>query len=104
MHWTLPYSEVQLPATLVRAGLVLVVLAAVLARLKGRTSFWIATMVVGASVPAAVGARVAVDTATDPTSHNLWPFEIVLGAMVGLGAAAVGALLAGAWSRVAEKG
>jgi hypothetical protein len=42
---------------------------------------------IAAAVPAAVVAfvvlRIVIDTARDPTSHNLWPFEIL---MVGTGA------------------
>jgi hypothetical protein len=37
---------------------------------------------IGAAIPAAVMAfvvlRIVIDTARDPTSHNLWPFEIVM--------------------------
>jgi hypothetical protein len=37
--------------------------------------------VLGASAPAAwmafVVPRIAVDTSRDPTSHNLWPFELL---------------------------
>lgn len=37
---------------------------------------------IGAAIPAAVMAfvvlRIFIDTARDPTSHNLWPFEIVM--------------------------
>jgi hypothetical protein len=35
-----------------------------------------------------VGLRIIVDTSTDPTSHNLWPFEllgVIVLASVGLG-------------------
>jgi len=31
-------------------------------------------------------ARIVIDTRRDPTSHNLWPFEIVLGTAVALAA------------------
>jgi hypothetical protein len=103
MHWTLPYSDVELPNSLIGAGLVLVVVAAVLARTRGRASFWITTLVVGAAAPAAIAARVIVDTATDPTSHNLWPFELVLAGVVGHTTAAVGAVAAGAWQRITRK-
>jgi hypothetical protein len=99
MHWTLAYADVSLPDTLLGAGLVLVVLAAALARWKARASFWVSTLVVGAAVPAAVAARVIVDTASDPTSHNLWPFELVLAGMVGHASAAVGAVIAVPWIR-----
>jgi ABC-type branched-subunit amino acid transport system permease subunit len=38
-------------------------------------------------------ARVIVDVVRDPTSHNLWPFEIVIAVLVGAAAAVAGALL-----------
>jgi len=47
------------------------------------------TVAAGAGVPLAVLAKVAWDVAGDPTSHNLWPFELV----IALGVAAVPAVL-----------
>ena len=38
----------------------------------------------------AVLGRVAVETTRDPTSHNLWPIEIMIAGGIGLAAAAVG--------------
>ena len=47
--------------------------------------------------PAAVFARVIYDVARDSTTHNLWPFEIVLalgpGLLAGLAGAIAGALM-----------
>ena len=51
-------------------------------------SFW--TML--AAFPAAVAIRVLVETATDPTDHNLWPFELVFAAVFSLVAVAPGLL------------
>jgi hypothetical protein len=49
---------------------------------------------IAAAVPAAiilfVVARIVIDTARDPTSHNLWPFEILEFGLLGL--AIIGAL------------
>jgi hypothetical protein len=103
MHWPIPYSEVSLPNSLLGPGLALVVVAAVLARRLGHASFWVATIVVGAATPAAIAARVVVDTAADPTSHNLWPFELILGGMVGSVCAALGALIGGIGARHMER-
>ena len=101
--WPLSYSEVQLPNSLMRPLIIVVALAAFLARLKGYTRFLIATLVIGAAVPAAIALRVVVDTATDPTSHNLWPFELFLGGFVGHACAALGALIAIPWLKKARK-
>ncbi len=40
---------------------------------------------------AAVMLRVVVETWADPTDHNLWPFEVVIGAVVGLVGGGIGA-------------
>jgi hypothetical protein len=51
-------------------------------------------IVVGSSFPAVVLVRVVLDCAANPTNHNLWPFELVvgtgLGMIVAFSAAAVG--------------
>jgi hypothetical protein len=47
----------------------------------------------GAAVPAAVMVRVVVDTAKDPTSHNLWPFEVAFTGVFAFGLAAGAGLL-----------
>lgn len=51
-----------------------------------------ATLAAGAAVPSAVMARVIVDTIRDPTSHNLWPLEVAMMAVLGFGAAFAAAL------------
>jgi hypothetical protein len=52
-------------------------------------------VVIGASTPCAVMARVIYDTSADPTSHNLWPFEIVIAIGLGFVASLVGAVVGG---------
>jgi len=49
--------------------------------------------IVGATVPLAVLARVAVETNKDPTSHNLWPFEFIIATAVGALCSSAGAVL-----------
>ncbi len=51
-----------------------------------------AVLAAGGAVPCAVMARVLVDAVKDPTSHNLWPFEIVLAAGFSFAVASVAAL------------
>lgn len=98
-YWQTPYNKVNLPSTLLDYGLIVVVLAALLVRWLGNSSLT-KTIVVGASVPAAVMARVMVDTAKDPTSHNLWPFELVIALVVGFAASAAGALIGSLLARL----
>jgi len=38
----------------------------------------------------AVLGRVGVETARDPSTHNLWPFEIIIAGGIGLAAAIIG--------------
>jgi hypothetical protein len=53
----------------------------------------------GTVLALAFEGRVVYDTASDPTSHNLWPFEIILAAGPGLAAAFIGAFAAGLFAR-----
>ena len=92
-YWQIPYSDVELPTTLMTLALVVVALAAAIARAIGHSRFIVCVLVIGATIPAVVMARVVVDTATDPTSHNLWPFEIILSGFVGTFVATAGAAL-----------
>ena len=94
-YWQLEYSEAQLPDALEQPPLLVVALAAFVVRRFTTTSFWNSASVAGVAVPGAVLARVVYEANADPTSHNLWPFEIVIAIGVGLIAAAVGALIGG---------
>ncbi len=91
--WQIPYNKVSLPNTLYGPGLVVVGLAAAAARALGKARLLAVILVVGAAVPAAIIARVAVETTKDPTSHNLWPFEVIIAAFVGVTCSLAGALL-----------
>ncbi len=102
-HWQIPYAQVSLPSTLLQPGLLLVVLAAFLLRSRGAATSWQVTALLGAAVPAAVLARVIVDGLEDPTSHNLWPFEVVIALFVGLPCALFGALAGNLTSKLARK-
>jgi hypothetical protein len=98
-YWQIPYAQVSLPDAVWGVALVLVAGLAALPRILYATRLWRTTLIVGASVPAAVLARVVYDTASDPTSHNLWPFEIILAAGPGLAAAFIGAFAGGVLAR-----
>lgn len=93
-YWAIPYNKVSLPNTLVRPELLTIVLGTLLLGLFRACRLRVAVLVVGAAVPTAVFARVMVECAKDPTSHNLWPFEIVFAAGVGLLASLAGAAMA----------
>lgn len=93
--WRLPYNADYLSNPLFLSGFAAlgVVTAIVAASGKVRLSqvFW--TML--ATFPVAVMIRVVIDTAKDPTDHNLWPFELIIAAVFSL-VAVVPGLLAGA--------
>lgn len=91
-YWAIPYNAVNLPDALIGFGIAVVFLAALALRAWVGLPFWKTTLVAGASVPAAVLARVLVEGVADPTSHNLWPFEIAIASGVGFAAALTGAI------------
>lgn len=71
-------------------------------RAAGWLGAWLAALLMCVPAVIAVLGRVVLDTAADPTSHNLWPFEVAVavvmsvvpalaGAVVGWAIASVGA-------------
>jgi hypothetical protein len=90
-YWRIPYNKATSAA--VMGGAILIGVVALIARLLVEARFSRVVLVLAAAVPAAVMARVVVDTARDPTSHNLWPFEVVIAFMVGLAGALPGTLI-----------
>ena len=92
-YWQMPYAKVSLPSTLYGMGLVVVGVLAAAARAVGKVRFLAVILAVGAAVPAPILARIAVDTAKDPTSHNLWPFEFIIAAVIGVLCSSAGALV-----------
>jgi hypothetical protein len=100
-YWRLAYRDVSLPSSLMGPGVVAVGLAACLLRASGAASWRRAVVVAGSAMPAVVLARVSVETGQDPTSHNLWPFELVIALGVGFLCSTAGALVGsaiGAWT------
>ena len=92
-YWQIPYAKVSLPSTLYGPGLFVVGVLAAAARAFGKTRLLAVILTVGAAVPAPILARIAVDTAKDPTSHNLWPFEFIIAAVLGALCSSAGALV-----------
>ncbi len=93
--WPIPYREVSMPgnpstAVWMFLGALAGLLAGHLLRQRKRN----AILAVTAGFVLAVLLRVGVETARDPTSHNLWPFEVVIAGGIGLVAATIGVGLA----------
>ena len=90
-YWLIPYRGVNLPDALIGPGLLVVCGTALLLRAFRAATFWRTTGILGSSVPAAVMARVLVEGLLDPKSHNLWPLEVIIAAVLGLACALAGA-------------
>lgn len=101
-HWPPPYNSVGLPNSLYGIGIAAVLLLGPVLRVLSPAGLWQATAILGATAPAAVFARVVVEATLDPTSHNLWPFELLIAALVGFPLAFIAALVGGLiapWAR-----
>lgn len=94
----------QLPDALFGIGLWGVALAALVARWRLGLGVLTAALAAGAGVPAAVICKVAWDVVRDPTSHNLWPFEVAIALAVGAVPAIPGALAGWGLSRLFPAG
>lgn len=103
-YWTIPYAQASLPNSLYGFGLVVVFAAPLALCLRGKVSFVRSFLVAGVAVPATVLARVAVEALQDPTSHNLWPLEVIIALAVGLAVAFPGAVLGVILSKLFKKG
>ncbi len=100
-RWIAPYNaEFPEPGMLAAlAGLAAIAMMLVAARAASPRLAWLAMAL---CLPAATLARVIVETAADPTSHNLWPLELVFAWFVGAAAVLPGILVgavARGWSR-----
>jgi hypothetical protein len=92
-YFLIPYRELNLPDALYGPGLFVIIAAAALTLGCRATTFRKGVATIGACVPAIILLRVAIETVADPTSHNLWPFEVVIGSIVGALCAFAGALV-----------
>ncbi|MEO8039593.1 MAG: hypothetical protein ABI794_12550 [Betaproteobacteria bacterium] len=92
-YWQIPYAQVGLPNSICNLGLLITLVAPIWLRGIVRISFLKAVMVVGLAAPTAVILRIIVETSRDPTSHNLWPLEVILTGGVSLAVALAGAVL-----------
>ena len=99
----LPYNQVSLPTTILNLSLLVVFGGAWFLRAYGNSllASWI---VVGAMVPLVICARITIETSQDPTSHNLWPLEVIIAAGVGFLVSGFGALVGSLYRRIARNG
>jgi len=103
-YWWIPYRQLNLPDALLGPGLVLLALLALAVWVGSGKGWWPVTLRLGAVVPAVVMLRVFVDVVRVPSSHNLWPFELVIALLLGDAVAAGGALAGSLLARVLHPG
>ena len=82
VYWTQDHRDLDIGAIGLALYLVAMVPVAVL-RATRTAPFLLAAATLPAGLVLAVVVRIAVDVMGDPSSHNLWPFEVVIAAVVG---------------------
>ena len=82
VYWTHDYHDLDIGAIGLALYLVAMVPVAVL-RATRTAPFLLAAATLPAGLVLAVVVRIAVDVMGDPSSHNLWLFEVVIAAVVG---------------------
>ncbi len=91
-YFGLAYSQVSLPDSLYGYGLALMFVLAIAVRASGSAGVLLTVAVLALSAPTVVMVRISRDVAADPTSHNLWPLEVIIAVVVGVVVATAGAL------------
>lgn len=94
-YFLTPYGKANLPEILYRPSLFVMGAMAAVTVGCGATKFLKGVLIFGAVVPTVIMLRVLWDVIGDPTSHNLWPFEVAIGLWYSAPYAFVGALLGG---------
>lgn len=101
-YWRLPYNADFFSDPLMLAGFVGVAVVSAVLAASGAVHLGKAFWVMLAAFPVAVMIRVIIDTAKDPTDHNLWPFELIIAAVISLVAVVLACSPArsfGGWAR-----
>ena len=92
-YFTIPVKQVEQTTALWLGGLVVIGAMAATVRVVGQTRAWQAVGAPLGGFLTVVASRIAADVAVDPTSHNLWPFELAVLVAAGGAAALVGAFI-----------
>lgn len=94
-YWRIPYHDLNLPDALMTPWLLLAMALALLLCFTRAAPSWLAASMTAVAVVAVAIVRINIDTAHDPTSHNLWPLELFIALGVGVAAALPVALIGG---------
>lgn len=102
-YWRLPYNANFFADPFLLLGFAGLAVVAALLAASSAARFGAVFWVTLAAFPVAVMIRVIVDTARDPTDHNLWPFELIIAAVVSLFAVVPGLLVGALVRRLKER-
>jgi prolipoprotein diacylglyceryltransferase len=89
-YWLIPYNKLNLPDALITPFLIVPFISCLLLRIRTSHKLSKITWLIGASMVGAVIARIFVDVIRDGTSHNLWPFEIIIASIISFPLALIG--------------
>mgnify|MGYP003384557120 CR=1 FL=1 len=89
-YWLIPYNKLNLPDALITPLLIIPFISCILLRIRTTHKLSKITWLIGASMVGAVVARIFVDVIRDGTSHNLWPFEIIIASIISFPLALIG--------------
>jgi hypothetical protein len=90
--WLVPYNRIELPSFWLLPGLLVIVPLAAGTRFLALAKTWATVGALTGAMIAANMLRVSWDAAADPTSHNLWPLELIMTAFAGVTFSLVGCL------------
>jgi len=82
-YWLIPVQEITLPITLINPALISVAIATIALHYFTENSFMRSVNIMALVLPVVVMIRVIVEGVIDPTSHNLWPFELIIAVILG---------------------
>ncbi len=92
--WPIPYSNVSMEGGFLLGWVIAAAVAGFFSRIYFRQPVILIASLVAVGFACATMARVVVECTADPTSHNLWPFEIGFAVFVGWPGGWIGALIA----------
>ncbi len=82
-YWLIPIQEVTLPNALYSPALTAVAVATALLHYLTENTFITSVNIMAMVLPAVVMSRVIAEGIIDPTSHNLWPIELIIAILMG---------------------
>ncbi len=93
-HWYIPYEQVSLIAkSFIITWFVIAFVTGALGVMLMKRAVRESSLLVTAGFVLAVFLRVIFEILKEPTSHNLWPFEILITILIALPASMLGAFL-----------